>query len=119
MRNRINYINNKELHCELIVSKAQGRLTERAKNAIILICKGVNRKFWYKDGDDRLDCLSEAYLHCFRSWMNYDELKTTNPFAFFTEVAKRAHAKSFNGLMKYREEVSLNAFYKEDGDVNV
>lgn len=113
------YVSNKELHCELIVSKAMGRLTRKAEKSIQLICKGVNKKFYYKDIDDRFDCLSSAYLDCYRFWMNYDEMKTINPFAFFTEIAKRAHAKSFNSLMKYREEVSLNAFFKDDGDINI
>lgn len=113
------YVSNKEFHCELLVSKAQGKLTNKAQKAIILVCKGVNRKFYYNDYMDKQDCLSEALVDCLRFWMNYDELKTTNAFAFFTEIAKRGHTKGWNNLNKHREEISLNAFYKEDGDINI
>lgn len=121
MRSRMNYINNKELHCELIVSKAQGRLTERSKKAIILICKKMGSKFYYKNPEDRKDCEQEAMLNTFKRWYNYDENKTTNAFAYLSEVAKRSYAKAFNDLNKnggsYDKHISIERGGKDGGSL--
>jgi hypothetical protein len=109
------YISNKELHIELILSKAQGRLTKKAEKSLILICKGVNKKFFYNDIDDKQDCLQEAMLSVFRFWINYDEGKTTNAFAFISEIAKRAHAKGWNKINKNRDmNISLDSIFEDD-----
>jgi DNA-directed RNA polymerase specialized sigma24 family protein len=102
-----------------MVSKAMGKLTRKAEKMLILLAKNVNRKFYYVDPEDRADCLQEALLDVFRFWYNYDENKTTNAFSYFTEIIKRGHAKSWNKIEKNREDVSLNAFFKEDGDINI
>lgn len=113
------YVSNKELYKELIISKAMGKLTPDATRMIILIVNRVSSKFYYKHSEDREDCKSNAILRCLRFWKNFDEEKTTNAFAFFTEIIKRAMAQEWNTLEKYREDYSLNQFYKTDGDYNI
>jgi hypothetical protein len=102
------YVTNKELHIEMLVSLAQGFLTRKAKDSIVRICKGVNSKFYYKDNDDRHDTLQESYYQCFKNWYLYNPDKTHNAFSFITEIAKRGHAKGWNKLIKSREAVSLS-----------
>ena len=113
------YLSNKELYCEMLVSKAQGKLTRNAQKMLIILATRINRKFYYVDPEDRKDCLQEALFDVFKFWYNFDELKTTNAFSYFTEIIKRGHAKSWNKIEKNREDVSLNAFFKEDGDINI
>lgn len=90
------YLSNKELYCELIVSKAKGKLTRNAERMLILLAKNVIRKMYYADNDDRLDCLQTAYLDLFANWHNFDENKSDNPFSYLTEIIKRALAKGWN-----------------------
>jgi hypothetical protein len=115
-----NYLSNKDLYCELIVSKAKGKLTRQAEKMLILLAKNVIKKMYYSDYDDRLDCLQTAYLDVFANWYSYDEAKGDNPFAFFTEVIKRGLAKGWNARYKLKGDpdakvISLTG-YTSDGE---
>lgn len=90
------YLSNKDLYCELIVSKAKGKLTRPAEKMLILLAKNVIKKMYYNDPDDRLDCLQTAYLDVFSNWHNFDENKSDNAFGYMTEIVKRALAKGWN-----------------------
>jgi hypothetical protein len=95
-----NYLSNVNLHCEMLVSLSAGKLTRPAQNMILLIGKGVNRKFYYKTQEDREDALQTGLLDAFKFWMNYDPERTKNPFAYFTEVIKRGHTKYYNDMIE-------------------
>ena len=118
------YIRGAELHCELIVSKAQGYLTRKAEKMLALICRGVIRKFSYTDEDDRADCLSEAYLVVFRNWYNYNELVTENAFAYITEIAKRGIARGYGKLYKkvdgeYIVPIRFGQIFTDGSEINI
>jgi hypothetical protein len=112
------YLSNKELYMEIIYSKAAGRLTPKAVNMLMLLGKNIIKKMYYKNVDDKQDCLQEAMLSCFRFWYNFDEQKGDNCFAYFTEVIKRGLAKGWNNNYKTKgadvEVISLTA-YDSDG----
>ena len=114
------YLSNKDLYCELIVSKAKGKLTREAEKMLILLTKNVIKKMSYRDDNDRLDCLQTAYLDVFANWYSYDDAKGDNPFAFFTEVIKRGLAKGWNARYKPKGDpdaviISLTG-YTSDGE---
>ena len=85
---------------EIIISKAQGKLTHKAEMMIILLGKNVIKKMYYRNSDDKNDCFQEAMLDVFKGWHNFDEIKGDNPFAYYTEIIKRGLAKSWNALYK-------------------
>lgn len=114
------YLSNKDLYCELIVSKAKGRLTRQAERMLILLTKNVIKKMSYRDDDDRLDCLQTAYLDVFANWHSFDEMKGDNAFAYFTEIIKRGLAKGWNSRYKLKGDenavvISLTG-YTSDGE---
>lgn len=110
------YLSNKDLYCELIVSKAAGKLTRPAEKMLILIAKNLVRRFYYYDTDDKLDCLQNAYFQLFSNWYHFDEKKTDNPFSYFTEVAKRGLAASWKVVNKGRKEsISIESMYDSNG----
>lgn len=118
------YLSNKELFCEIIVSKAQGKLTRKAEKMFLLIIKNVGKKFYYNTLDDRHDCQQEASLQVFKNWMSFNEENTDNAFSYITEISKRGYAKAFNDLYKingsYQKHLSLNTIYGEgEGDMNI
>lgn len=113
------YLSNKDLYCELIVSKAKGRLTKEAEKMLIILAKNVIKKMYYNDPDDRLDCLQTAYLDVFQNWYNFDEDKG-EPFSYFTEIIKRGLAKGWNKMYKPKGDedmviISLTG-YTQDGE---
>lgn len=94
------YLNNKELYIEIIVSKAQGRLTRNAEKMLELLAKKTIRKMRYWSNDDKLDCYQSGLLDMFQNWFNFNEDKSINAFAYFTEIFKRGLAKGWNDLYK-------------------
>jgi hypothetical protein len=118
------YVVNKDLHCELVVSLAQGYLTRKAEKMLKLICEGVIRKFSYSDSMDREDCLSEAYYVVFKNWMGYDPFEET-AFQYITEVAKRAISRGYNKLYKkgsdgeYIKQIAFSRLFAEGGEINL
>ena len=115
-----NYLSNRELYGEIIVSKAMGKLTPPAQKMIILLGKNLIKRFSYKDEDDRFDCLQNGYTQIFSNWYNFDEEKGDNCFAYFTEIFKRGIAAGWNKVNKNRKEtISMNGFFEDGGDMNI
>ena len=111
------YLSNKELYMEIIYSKAKGKLTPKAADMLMLLGKNVIKKMYYRDPDDKKDCLQEAMLSCFRFWYNFDEQKGDNAFAYYTEVIKRGLAKSWNDMYKTKgADVDIISFTAYDND---
>jgi DNA-directed RNA polymerase specialized sigma24 family protein len=112
------YLSNKDLYIEIIVSKAQGRLTPRAAQMLILLGKKLQTRMYYRDADDKKDCLQEAMLSVFRLWYNFDEMKGENAFAYYSEIIKRGLAQGWNKTHKTKgadvDIISLTA-YDNDG----
>ena len=94
------YLNNKELYVEIIVSKAQGRLTRKAEQMLTLLAKQTIKKKKYWSINDKQDCWQSGLLDIFQNWYNFNEDKSTNSFAYFTEIFKRGTAKGFNEIYK-------------------
>jgi hypothetical protein len=97
----MNYLHNKDLYIEIVVSKAQGKLTKNAKLMLELLAKKTIKKMRYWSTDDKMDCYQGGLLDMFANWYNFNEEKSDgNAFAYFTEIFKRGLAKSFNELYK-------------------
>jgi hypothetical protein len=50
------HLSNKELYIEVIVSKAQGKLTRNAEKMLELLAKKTIKKNEVLSNDDKLDC---------------------------------------------------------------
>ena len=113
------YLSNKDLYCELMYSKAAGRLSRPAEKMLILLGKNIIKKFYYQNPDDRHDCLQNGYIQLFSNWYSFDENKSDNAFAWATEVFKRGAAAGWNKLHKTKgadvEIISMTAF-NDNGD---
>ena len=94
------YIQNKDLYVEIIISKAQGKLTRKSKLMLETLAKRTIKKMRYYSNDDRMDCYQSGLLDMFSNWYNFNEEKSDNAFAYFTEIFKRGLAKGFNELYK-------------------
>jgi hypothetical protein len=74
---------------------------------------------YYKDIDDKYDCLQEAMYSVFKFWYNFDENKSENAFSYYSEIVKRGLAQGWNKVHKTKgcdvEIISLTG-YTNDGE---
>lgn len=108
MKALIMYLSNKELYIEIIVSKAQGKLTRRAEKMLETLGSETIKKMKYWTNDDKMDCYQSGLLDMYQNWYNFNEAKSVNAFAYFTEVFKRGLAKGFNQLYKKKGDANNN-----------
>ena len=66
-----NYLNNKDLYTEIVISKEQDKLTPTAEKMLILLAERTIRKMTYVYDDDRQDCLQFAILDLLKNWRNF------------------------------------------------
>lgn len=112
-----NYLNNRDLYDQLVISKDQDFLTKEAEKMLILLAERTINKMRYVNEDDRMDCLQFAVLDLLKYWRNFNP-KYTNAFAYFTEIAKRGYAKGWNKIhpTKYKNTMSMDRINTASGD---
>ena len=112
-----NYLNNKDLYAQIVLSKEQGKLTREAEKMLILLAERTIRRMTYLDSADRDDCLQFALLDLLKYWKNFNP-KYTNAFAYFTEIAKRGYAKGWNKIhpTKYKNTMSIDRAGSKPGE---
>jgi acid phosphatase class B len=107
-RTSSNYLNNRDLYDQMVLSKDQDFLTKEAEKMLILIAQRAINKMTYVSEDDRKDCLQFAILDLLKYWRNFNPIYP-NAFAYFTEIAKRGYAKGWNKIhpKKYKGTLSM------------
>lgn len=93
-----NYIDKEELLNEFKKSKEKGEMTDRFLELILIMVDNISNILSYKNEEDRKDCKSSAILDILKYWNKYDETKSDNIFAYFTQCIKNGLAKQFNIL---------------------
>ena len=96
------YVDNRDMMKEVIISKAEGRLSRKLLEQCMKIVKGVSKKFRYNYEEDRYDVEAYAYEVIIKNWHNFNEDRYDNPFAYYTELVKRAFALQWKQLQKNR-----------------
>jgi len=111
-----NYLNNKDFHAEMSLSKEQDSLTPTAEKMLLLLAEKAINKMRYVNEDDRHDCLQFAILDLLKYWRNFNP-KYPNAFAYFTEIAKRGYAKGWNKIhpQKYKGTISIDGYGSDKG----
>lgn len=105
-----NYLNNRDLYDQMVLSKEQNVLTKDAEKMLILLAERAINRMRYVSEDDRKDCLQFALLDLLKYWRNFNP-KYPNAFAYFTEIAKRGYAKGWNKIhpKKYKGTLSISS----------
>jgi hypothetical protein len=112
-----NYLNNKDLYDEMVLSLEQEKLTPTAEKMLILLAERTINRMKYVNEDDRMDCLQFAILDLLKYWKNFNP-DYTNAFAYFTEIAKRGYAKGWNKIhpLKYKGTISIDGVGDYNGE---
>lgn len=95
------YINNREFTGEIIECKKTGVLSKAAVNYFIILANRAIQKLKFSNPLDREDCIQSALLDLVRYWKNFDETKSNNAFAYFTQVSKNGYAKEYKRIYKH------------------
>lgn len=100
-RSKKHYVNNKTLYEEmvkyrekLLSSQEDGSSPPRIPNYIgecmMMICKKLSTKPNFMNYSYREDMIADGIENCIASVNNFDPTKSTNPFAYFTQIAWNA-----------------------------
>lgn len=107
MPRKKNYLNNKDLYAQIVLSLEEGKLTRDAEKMLQLLAERAINRLTYVNEDDRKDCLQFALLDLLKYWKNFNP-KYTNAFAYYTEIAKRGYAKGWNKLHPHKTKGTLS-----------
>lgn len=113
-----NYVDNKKLLEQIIISKENGKLTDDAWKMFFRMVKEISTEFKYQYPEDREDCNASAVEDILRYWKQFDpDHPKANVFAFYTQMIKRGIAKGFHKIrpVKMRGNISLD---KDDTFLN-
>ena len=117
MPRKKNYLNNKDLYAEIVISKEEDKLTRKAEKMLQMLAERAINRLNYVNEEDRKDCLQFALLDLWKYWRNFNP-KYPNAFAYFTEIAKRGYAKGWNKIHpnKYKGTLSIDRINSKDSD---
>lgn len=117
MARKKDYLNNKDLYDQIVLSLENNKLTPEAEKMLILLAERAINKLSYVNEDDRMDCLQFALLDLLKYWRNFNP-KYPNAFAYFTEIAKKGYAKGWNKIhpVKYKNTMSIDRINNGDSD---
>lgn len=112
-KNNKYYINNRDFTNEIIRCKygmlneetgfqhTVGELSPRAIDYFILLANRAILKLTFSNPLDKEDCIQSALLDLLRYWRNFNEEKSNNAFAYFTQIAKNGYAKEYKKIHKH------------------
>ena len=112
-KNNKYYINNRDFTNEIIRCKygmlneetgyqhSVGELSPRAIEYFMLLANRAILKLTFSNPLDKEDCIQSALLDLLRYWRNFNEEKSNNAFAYFTQIAKNGYAKEYKKIHKH------------------
>ena len=122
MARKRKYLNNRDLLEEIVKSQGLDELTPKALKMLMMLADRSSTRLVYRNPEDRKDCIACAYMDLYRYWRNFNPEKSTNAFAYFTEIAKRGFAKGWNKIYpkKYHGTMSIDGFGRNaDGESGI
>jgi len=113
-----NYINNKTLYTAMIEhrrgikeahenNKPKPRACKYIGESLILICNNLAKKPNFSGYTYKGDMISDGIIDCVAAIDNFNPEKTTNPFAYFTQIAwnafiRRIHKEKKQTYIKHK-----------------
>jgi DNA-directed RNA polymerase specialized sigma subunit len=103
---------NADLRQEILLSKANGQLSDRGALMLCLMVEKIISKFHYDRIEDEEDCMSSGIEGALTKWHKY-EPKYDNAFSFFTQMIKNDIYAMWNKMNKRRADVSISNVFTE------
>lgn len=94
-----NYITNKELYNELIFCRdASITHTDKLINMFTIISTKYANGLNFKRNTDRNDVIQGGIIDAFTYWHNWDPSKSSNAFAYITQIIKNGQLKTLKKI---------------------
>jgi RNA polymerase sigma factor (sigma-70 family) len=113
-----NYINNKDLYAAMVDyreklkesisnEKRKPQVSEYIGKSILLICNNLAKKPNFSGYTYKQEMISDGIIDCISAVDNFDPNKTSNPFAYFTQIAwnaflRRIHKEKKQTYIKHK-----------------
>lgn len=118
------YLNNKELLAEVAASKVKQQMTDKLAKMLVLLCSRLAKKGNFVGYTYNTDMQGYAMMMLVRTWKNFDETRSDNPFAFYTQCVKNSFVQYLNQEKRQRNirdeillDQGLNPSYGYDNGV--
>lgn len=94
------YVNNKEFTAAVIECLKDDDLNDYVVDCFIKIANRAVLRLYFKDPLDKEDCIAAALCDMVKYWRNFNPEKSTNAFAYFTQIATHGYGKEFKKIHK-------------------
>lgn len=102
-KKKVNYLNNKDMLAQVIMSKEQGKMTDRLAHMLQTLAARYGRKGNFANYTYNEDMQAYAMLMLVKTWNSFDPAKSSNPFAFFTQCIKNSFIQFLNQEKRQRD----------------
>lgn len=102
---KINYLNNKDLMKQVMLSKESDppQMTDRLAHMLQTLAARYGRKGNFANYTYNEDMQAYAMMMLVRTWNSFNPLKSQNPFAFFTQCIKNSFIQFLNQERRQRD----------------
>lgn len=97
------YLNNKDLLVEIKNSKKAGMMTDKLALMLQTLTRRYAKKGNFANYSYNDDMQGYAMLMLCKTWTSFDENKSNNPFAFFTQCIKNSFIQYLNQERRARD----------------
>ncbi len=97
------YVNNKALLAEVIISKQNGKMSNQLAQMIMLLAQRISRKSKYARYTYREDMIAFATLNLVKSWNSFNPEKSDSPFSYYTSCVENSFLQFLNQERKHRD----------------
>ena len=99
---KTNYLNNKDLLAEVVLSKSKGQMTDKLARMLQMLCARYGRRGNWASYTYNEDMQAYALMMLVRTWNSFNPEKSKNPFAFFTQCIKNSFIQYLNSEKRHR-----------------
>ena len=99
---KVNYLNNKDLLAEVIMSKERDQMTNKLAHMLQTLCARYGRRGNFANYTYNEDMQAYAMMMLVRTWRSFKPEKSNNPFAFFTQCVKNSFIQFLNSEKRHR-----------------
>lgn len=102
-KRKVNYLNNKDLLAQVMMSKEQGKMTDRLAHMLQTLAARYGKKGNFAGYTYNEDMQAYAMLMLVKTWNSFNPEKSNNPFAFFTQCIKNSFIQYLNQERRQRD----------------
>ncbi len=96
------YLNNADLLAQVIKSKEQGKMTDELAKMLSLLAHNYSKQAKFSNYTYNDDMQAYAMMMVVRTWHKFNEEKSNNPFAFYTQCIKHSFIQYLNQEKRQR-----------------